>query len=319
MEFAQELGSLPRGSKYKMRRRRGSLRTLSVDVFRRLYFDERKSLQDLAHVFGTSRTAVHRWFHRHKSELSQKLRSGGGWSKCALDEAFFETWTPEMAYVLGVFATDGNVGKNRVSLTSTDLELVEKVQHLMRTSHPIRSVAPRGYSRKTQYKLDISSKWLARNLTELGIWARKSRTLRFPTVPEECVRHFLRGCWDGDGSFYLEGKKFVASFVSGSKQFIIGVAGSLRKAGITGQRPRRPSRTRLEEDANTVSIYEDRRGGKVVCYQLKLFSRDVLALGTLLYEGVPESMYLTRKYEVYRMAASNQTLRQSTQRHLWSR
>ena len=54
------------------------------------------------------------------------------------------------------------------------------------------------------YKLSIVGEHLQKRLIELGVFPRKSLILKFPTsdqVPEHLIRHFLRGYWDGDGSF----------------------------------------------------------------------------------------------------------------------
>jgi len=28
--------------------------------------------------------------------------------------------------------------------------------------------------------------------------------MAFPKIPDEYIRHFVRGCWDGDGTVYIE-------------------------------------------------------------------------------------------------------------------
>lgn len=314
----EELPFLSKGENSEIRfrgyRRRGSLRQLSVEVFDQLYFKEGKSLQQVADVFGTTRMAVHGWFRRHKSQFPERLRSVGKKSKYTSIVGFFSRWSPEMAYVLGVLATDGNVRHNNVKLSLTDLELVEKVRTLMGSDNPIWQVAPTGNSRKVQYLLQISSVELAATLTKLGITPRKSLSLAFPKMPKDCIRHFLRGCWDGDGSFLLEPSRqrtvvpswvLAASFVSGSRKFITGISACLKEAGIM-RRKRwglKRSRTNIMYDLKAVSVYMRKRNGGKVCYSLRLAERNARALGRFLYDGVPASMYLTRKYEIYRKAA----------------
>lgn len=333
----EELPFLTKGENSEIRfrryRRRGSLRQLSVEVFDQLYFKEGKSLQQVGDIFGTTRQTVRGWFHRHKSQFPERLRSVGKKSKYTSIVGFFSRWSPEMAYVLGVLATDGNVQHNTVTLGLTDLELVEKVRSLMGSDNPIRQVAPRGYSRKVQYHLQISSVELAATLTKLGITPRKSRSLAFPKMPKDCIRHYLRGCWDGDGSFYLEFPKrlvprhllpklwlsrrrgvprgaprpvLAASIVSGSRKFATGVSACLKEAGIKPHKRRglKRSRTNIMYDLEAVAVYMLKRKGRVVCYQLRLPESMALALGKFLYDGVPASMYLTRKYEIYRKAAA---------------
>ncbi len=63
------------------------------------------------------------------------------------------------------------------------------------------------------------------------------------------------------------------------------------------------SRTNIMYDLEAVPVYMLKRNGRVVCYEMKLPERMAWALGSFLYDGVPASMYLTRKYEIYRKGA----------------
>jgi hypothetical protein len=305
------------------------LNKLTVELYRRLYWEEKKNMTEIAAMFGVTRAALYKWFHKHKPELADGLPRRSGNSKGYMfNEHFFDVWTPQMAYVLGVLATDGNVGKSYVSITSTDLELAEKVRTFLESSHPLHVIPPRGVSRKTQYDLKISSTRLADKLTKLGIGPAKSLTLQFPEMPADCVRHFLRGCWDGDGSFYYESPrkprpeavageglvgeirednatKLRASYVSGSKRFIEAIMRHLENAGIRTLRGRKLSTTdrRSLSSMGKMSLYQTKRG-KNTSYYFRLAGPNAIALGRLLYEAVPESMYLTRKFEKFKAAVA---------------
>jgi len=311
---------MPAGLKFRSKYGPGKLRELSVEEFQEIYFTQKKTMKEIAEMFRVSRPALYKWFARHSSYLAEGLqRRSGNAAGYTLNDSFFNNWTPEMAYVLGVLATDGCVSRNRFSLTSTDLELVEKVRSLMVSDHPIGVVSPKGWARKVQYVLNVSSTKLAKRLTDLGIGPAKSLTLRFPEMPQDCVRHFLRGCWDGDGSFYFESRTsmqgedkgsketittFRASLVSGSKRFAEGIIAKINDAGIRPRRALKPvvvgSRggVRRVKYLRTIRIYETRRG-RSVYYSLRLVGPNAISLGRLLYEGVPESMYLKRKYEIF--------------------
>jgi hypothetical protein len=290
---------------------KGRLRTLSAEAFQRLYFDEGKTLQQIGDVFGVSRVAVLKWV-RWNMPPSLKLRGVSHASNYQFNEEFFDSWTPEMAYVLGILATDGCVGKYRVVLTSTDFELVEKVRCLIGSNHEITERPPRGWSRKPQYGLQVSSLKYVRALAALGVVPAKSLVLRFPKMPDECVRHFLRGCWDGDGSFHLESRvrsrqNLIASIVSGSRAFIEGIVQALSQAGIKklAQWGYRRGRYVRVSDPLTVHISER---GKNPAYYIKLAGPSAIAFGKLIYDSVPESMYLKRKYEVFRTALEQDSL-----------
>lgn len=78
------------------------LRALSVDLFCSLYFEQMKTMEEIADMFGVSRVGLYKWLHRQKPDLSADLQHRRKMAKYALNEALFDTWTPEMAYVLGV-------------------------------------------------------------------------------------------------------------------------------------------------------------------------------------------------------------------------
>lgn len=277
----------------------GNLRSLSADTFENLYFEQGKTLQQIADLFGVSSAGVFKWVRRNMPP-SVRLRRVSKKSMYKINEAFFDSWTPEMAYVLGVLATDGNVGQYHVSLNSTDLELVEKVRSLIGSNHDIKEIPIRGWSRKPQYQLSVSSLKFVTALREFGVTARKSLTLAFPQMPEECVRHFLRGCWDGDGSFYFESKtqKFRASFVSGSREFVNGMVVCLTKAGVPRRREWMWRGSEYAKDFRPLRIHELHRGENP-SYYLTFGGEAAIWLGKFMYDSVPESMYLTRKHDIY--------------------
>jgi intein/homing endonuclease len=131
-------------------------------------------------------------------------------------------------------------------------------------------------------------------------------------MPDNCVRHFLRGCWDGDGSFHFDTsarsrQNLIASIVSGSRAFIEGIVQALSQAGIKKRAQwgyRRGKYVRVS-DALTVHIS---RAGKNPSYSVKLTGRNAIAFGKLIYGSVPESMYLKRKFEVFHRALEQDSL-----------
>ncbi len=102
---------------------------------------------------------------------------------------------------------------------------------------------------------------------------------------EPCVRHFIRGCWDGDGSVYLErGRIPKASYITGSRQFAEEMIRRLVNLGLP---------------LVTLHSYRIRHGF--------YFRFDTVAACTRLYhvcyDEVPNSMYLSRKFDCFRAIA----------------
>src|SRR3989344_911718 len=124
-----------------------------------------------------------------------------------LDQHFFKTWMPEMAYVLGYFAADGSMLKNSrgahfIEFTSVDRILIEQVQNAAQSNHRVAVRTRRGND-QIAYRLQLGSKEWYSDLTKLGFVQNKSKTLCFPNVPQEFVGDFVRGSFDGDGCAYF--------------------------------------------------------------------------------------------------------------------
>ena len=94
----------------------GDLRSrLNQAELRRLYLVEKKSLEDIARLYGVSRVAIwkyckdERLTRRGRSEARLEAQKKGKVPQSFFDinDNFFSIWSPEMAYVLGLVATDG--------------------------------------------------------------------------------------------------------------------------------------------------------------------------------------------------------------------
>lgn len=206
--------------------------------------------------------------------------------RIAINENFFENWSPESAWALGVLFTDGHYGKanasgiRRIYIAQKDTELLEKIKNLMGSKHKIiKNKQPDRVN--TIHYFTFTNKKIFDPLIKLGLVPKKSLIVKFPDVPEEYIRHFLRGCWDGDGSFYYENnnpKRIRGDYISGSLDFINIFVQELKQlSGISN-----------------ISIL--RKHHKPNCYYIKLSPNQTVKLFPVLYEGVPETMYLSRKY-----------------------
>lgn len=114
----------------------------------------------------------------------------------------------EKAYFLGFLYADGNNDEKNysvaINLQERDKELLEKFSKLINQDKPLTFIKKRKPTQNNLYKLIINSKIMSKKLSELGCVQRKSLILKFPTnkqVPRYLMKHFLRGLWDGDGSF----------------------------------------------------------------------------------------------------------------------
>ena len=114
------------------------------------------------------------------------------------EKSFEEVSNEETAYWLGFLLADGGVVKNvlKLELSSKDVNHIYKFRYFLESTHPIKK-------RKDRYThaVAISSSVLVSNLAKWGCVTRKTNTVVFPSdLPEQLIKHFIRGLFDGDGS-----------------------------------------------------------------------------------------------------------------------
>jgi hypothetical protein len=244
-------------------------------------------------------------------------------SSIQINENFFSSWSNEMAYVLGVIFTDGNINPGskrepsqktttrspRLIIVQKEPELLNKVSKLMNCDMKLRHRNKRGIA-GALYVFDICSEKIYDDLINFGLSPQKSKTIEFPNIPQEFVRHFIRGCWDGDGSIFFDRDKLVASYISGSKKFIERLVQELYKIGISKGLSYRIEKGRkrvfLPVTKEMQSKYPDSKFPMTIhmqninAYYIKIQTREnVEKLFHYFYDGVDESMYLTRKYKKF--------------------
>ena len=139
------------------------------------------------------------------------------------------TWTPELAYVVGIFASDGNLGKDGMYLevTSNDRIVLKNVLHILHMEHIKIGTKNNGSGRRS-YRIQFKRVRFHAWLLSLGLTPNKSKTISKLKIPEKLFFDFLRGEWDGDGTIYSFKdtrwkNSFTVSlgFASGSKDFLL--------------------------------------------------------------------------------------------------
>lgn len=132
-----------------------------------------------------------------------------------IDENFLDIIdSEEKAYFLGFFCADGYnsviTRSIRIKLAKVDKEILEKFKKLFSSNKPL--YFHKRNDGQDQYEFALCSKYLSDRLIKLGIEQQKTKNLSFPNfIPNELLRHFIRGYFDGDGCIGLY-KKNITSF-----------------------------------------------------------------------------------------------------------
>ena len=106
------------------------------------------------------------------------------------------TWTPTLAYAVGLIATDGNLSPNHKStnLVSADIDLLEGFKRCIPRAGRIGRHGP------NSWHVTVSSVDFYRWLQSIGLTPAKSLTLGGIDVPDAVFTDLTRGLMDGDGS-----------------------------------------------------------------------------------------------------------------------
>lgn len=226
---------------------------IDAKTLRRLYLDERLPMSEIGTRLGCSSITVARRLRLH--EIASRPR--GPLPSGSTISAPMHGWSVELAWAIGVIATDGNLSPDgrHLVVRSKDRDMLETLQRCLALTSRISLVSNgRG---STYYSLQWSDRVFYLWLLDIGLTPAKSLTLGQVSVPNEYFRDFFRGCIDGDGSVrvYMDRyntrkneryvyERLYVSIVSASRVFIewlqatvirhTGVSGSLtvrRKAG----------------------------------------------------------------------------------------
>lgn len=230
----------------------------------------------------------------------------GGYNRSQINQHFFQSWSPQMAYVLGFIFADGAIEDVQrssrtcyLSIVSKDTSILEQIRGAMNSNHNFYTRKPRllTYPGGKQYVsgeesvFRIGSKMVYNDLLKLGLTPRKSLSILFPTIPFEFFNFFLRGYFDGDGCLHLiKGKYPRLIFTSGSNSFLEELT---QKLSTTLKIP-------------TKSIYSSVQKSGNLCYQLHYNTKISRKILEFMYKDLEKAPFLERKFAIYQRYLKNQ-------------
>lgn len=172
---------------------------------------------------------VSKIFNIDRQSFSSFLKEEGVWEdrrkKYKINNNFFsEINSPTKSYLLGFIAADGCIITNsNKTLKGLDISLQKKDELFLRKINSLMDGSPERIKEKSKsFSLRIVSVDLARQLFSLGITPNKSLTLDLSKieVPQQYLKDFIRGYFDGDGCFFYKEYSY-------NKQCLISFTGTL--------------------------------------------------------------------------------------------
>ncbi|MFH0906767.1 MAG: hypothetical protein ABIC36_02055 [bacterium] len=112
-------------------------------------------------------------------------------------------WTPKLAYIVGLLATDGNLsGDGRhIIMCSSDKSLLRTFRSCLDLKNKIGKTYDR-LTKRPSYRIQFGNIQLYNWLISIGVTPAKTYTIGAIKIPDKFFRDFLRGHLDGDGTIF---------------------------------------------------------------------------------------------------------------------
>ncbi len=146
-------------------------------------------------------------------------------------------WSPTLAYLIGIIATDGNLSSDvrHIVITSKDVKLLEDLKTFFSLSLKIGRKGSGSNPDKKYFVLQIGDTHFYNFLLSINLTQNKSKTIGKLLIPKKYFYHFLRGCIDGDGNIDIythkesSRKQVRIRLASASYEFIEWISNEIRK------------------------------------------------------------------------------------------
>lgn len=112
-------------------------------------------------------------------------------------------WSSRLAYAIGLLATDGSLSRDgrHIDLTSKDKDQLKNLLECLGIENRIGEKSS-GSSKRRYWRVQFGDVLFYRFLMHIGLTPAKSKTMGAIAIPRKYFFDFLRGAFDGDGTFY---------------------------------------------------------------------------------------------------------------------
>ncbi|OGG58581.1 hypothetical protein A2765_02560 [Candidatus Kaiserbacteria bacterium RIFCSPHIGHO2_01_FULL_56_24] len=195
-----------------------------------------------------------------------------------------EKWSSELAYAIGLLATDGCLATRQtlIDLTSKDEEQLKNFIKCIGIPLKIGKKSS-GHNDRTYLRVQFKNVLFYNFLLSIGLTPAKSKTMGSLKIPKKYFFDFLRGAFDGDGCTYSYWDKrwrssfmYYVCFASASPTFLNWL------------------RSNIETHLHVRGHVTDAKGYSTS--QLKYAKGDGLKILKKMYATPKKSVFLSRKY-----------------------
>ena len=237
--------------------------------------------------FGLSEKQVKRLLEENDIELRHiNTRPNGGTRTYNIDDDYFDEQGSNIAYILGLWAADGNVHKteNRLDLelASCDMEILEKIKEELKSERSIKVYqCANGYEKN---KLLFWSSKIKKVFISYGIVPNKTYSKDFSlpyNLDKKYWIDYIRGFFDGDGCIKKTGYSITFELNSINHSFLKGIQNFF-------------------EEYYQITTQITTTGGEGTCRNVpmyRLYCYGDMARKVFNHLYTPNSLYLKRKHD----------------------
>lgn len=244
-------------------------------------YNEGKSKNALRKELNVSEGVIKRILQKNNIEIRKVQQANK--RKFNINDNYFDKESPNMAYILGFWAADGNVSstENRLDLelNSIDIEILEKMKEELGCERPIKCYqCQNGYVKN---KLLFWSAHIKDKFIEYGIVPNKTYSSDFQApykLDKKYWIDYIRGFFDGDGCV-KKNTSLTFELNCSNKQFLLAIQKYL-----------------LEYYNISLNLtISSNLPNRLPMYRLYGYGETAKAIYNILY--TPNSLFLKRKYD----------------------
>lgn len=170
------------------------------------YLELHQGLQTAGAEFGISQYMMEKILKKYGIKKRTYTEAKQIGRKYSCNDNYFKNQNSNMAYILGLIASDGSISLKEnliaIQLQEQDKNLLEQIRKETEVERPIEEYVRKETNKKICVFRNWSAEW-KKDLAHYGIIPQKTFTLQPPHfLNKEYYIDYIRGYFDGDGSIY---------------------------------------------------------------------------------------------------------------------